>query len=94
MRSENESLLLLQAFMVTIAAMTLPVAALIWERKTIEQQRLELLDRERTARAEAEAANRSKDEFLAMLSHELRNPLAAICNASQVLAKLDAPDVW
>ena len=91
MKSENASLLLLQAFMVTIAAMTLPVAALIWERKTIEQQRLELLDRERTARAEAEAANRSKDEFLAMLSHELRNPLAAISNASQVLVNLNAP---
>ena len=90
MTGENESLLLLQAFMGSIAAMTLPVAALIWERKTIEQQRLELLDRERAARAEAEAANRSKDEFLAMLSHELRNPLAAICNASQVLANLNA----
>ena len=90
MRSENESLLLLQAFMVTIAALTLPVAALIWERKTIEQQRFELLGRERAARAEAEAANRSKDEFLAMLSHELRNPLAAISNASQVLVSLDA----
>ncbi|HWL73896.1 MAG TPA: MASE1 domain-containing protein, partial [Burkholderiaceae bacterium] len=91
MRSENESLLLLQAFMVTIAAMTLPVAALIWERKTIEQQRFELLGRESAARAEAEAANRSKDEFLAMLSHELRNPLAAISNASQVLENLNAP---
>jgi integral membrane sensor domain MASE1 len=55
MRNENESLLLLQAFMVTIAAMTLPVAALIWERKTIEQQRFELLGRERAARAEASA---------------------------------------
>lgn len=91
MRSENESLLLLQAFMVTIAALTLPVAALIWERKTIEQQRFELLASERAARAEAEAANRSKDEFLAMLSHELRNPLAAISNASQVLVNLNAP---
>ena len=28
------------------------------------------------------AADRSKDEFLAMLAHELRNPLAAIRNAS------------
>ena len=50
---------------------------------------MELLDRERRARAEAEAANQSKDEFLAMLSHELRNPLAAICNASQVLVDLN-----
>jgi PAS domain S-box-containing protein len=40
------------------------------------------------ARAQAEASadlHRRKDEFLAMLSHELRNPLAAIVNAVQVL---------
>ena len=85
MRSEHESLLVLQAFMATIAALTLPVAALVWERKAVEQERALLLDRERAARAEAEAANHAKDEFLAMLSHELRNPLAAIGNAAQVL---------
>jgi len=85
MRSEHESLLVLQAFMATIAALTLPVAALVWERKAVEQERAVLLDRERAARAEAEAANHAKDEFLAMLSHELRNPLAAIGNAAQVL---------
>jgi signal transduction histidine kinase len=33
------------------------------------------------ARAEAESANHAKDEFLAMLAHELRNPLAVIVNA-------------
>jgi signal transduction histidine kinase len=37
------------------------------------------------ARREAEQANRSKDEFIAMLSHELRNPLAPIANAHRVL---------
>jgi predicted ATPase/signal transduction histidine kinase len=37
------------------------------------------------SRREAEAANRAKDEFLAMLSHELRNPLGAIGNAARVL---------
>jgi signal transduction histidine kinase/ActR/RegA family two-component response regulator len=36
-------------------------------------------------RAEAEASNRAKDEFLAMLGHELRNPLGAIRNAVPVL---------
>ncbi len=32
-------------------------------------------------------ADRQKDEFLALLSHELRNPLAPICNASELLAR-------
>ncbi len=85
MESDNESLLLLQSFMATIAALTLSVAALVWERKAVEGERSLLLEREQAARAEAEVANHAKDEFLAMLSHELRNPLAAISNAAQVL---------
>jgi signal transduction histidine kinase/ActR/RegA family two-component response regulator len=38
-----------------------------------------------TAREGAESANRTKDEFLAMLGHELRNPLAPILTALQLL---------
>ncbi|RKG76748.1 response regulator, partial [Corallococcus exercitus] len=38
-----------------------------------------------TARREAESANRAKDEFLAMLGHELRNPLAPILTALQLM---------
>lgn len=40
---------------------------------------------EQQARAAAEAANRGKDEFLAMLGHELRNPLSVITNAVTVM---------
>ena len=40
-----------------------------------------LYEAERRARSEAEASNRAKDEFLAMLGHELRNPLSAVRNA-------------
>jgi PAS domain S-box-containing protein len=43
----------------------------------------------RAARAGAEAASRAKDEFIAMLSHELRNPLGAISAAISLLNKTE-----
>jgi len=45
------------------------------------------------ARATAERANRAKDEFLAMLGHELRNPLSAIGSAVAVLERLRVDDL-
>ncbi|HEY7521333.1 MAG TPA: ATP-binding protein [Methylomirabilota bacterium] len=45
---------------------------------------------EERLRADAEAANRAKDDFLAMLGHELRNPLAAIANAAHILDRVGA----
>jgi signal transduction histidine kinase/ActR/RegA family two-component response regulator len=45
----------------------------------------ELIAREQTARRDAEAANHSKDEFLATVSHELRTPLTAILGWVQML---------
>jgi PAS domain S-box-containing protein len=48
-------------------------------------ERARLFAAESAARADAEAANRSKDEFLAMLGHELRNPLAPIVTALSMM---------
>ena len=58
----------------------------ITERRRLQQETL--------AQAQALAdVDRRKDEFLAMLSHELRNPLAALSNAAQLLRlqKSEAP---
>lgn len=53
----------------------------ITEQKRVREQQEDLLRFAQTARAEAEAANHAKDEFLAMLGHELRNPLSAVRNS-------------
>jgi signal transduction histidine kinase/ActR/RegA family two-component response regulator len=50
-----------------------------------ERERDEHLARAQAARAEAETASRAKDEFLAMLGHELRNPLSPIVTALELL---------
>lgn len=47
-------------------------------RFELETRRREVLEREQAARAAAERVSRTKDDFVAVLSHELRNPLNAI----------------
>ena len=60
-------------------------------RQQAEDERGILFEREHEARTMAEQQNRAKDEFLAMLGHELRNPLAAIVNATTVMAQPGMP---
>ena len=57
----------------------------IIERRRAEEERLQLLVSEQQARAEAEAANHAKDEFLATVSHELRTPLTSILGWTRLL---------
>ena len=61
------------------------IAEDVTERKTAELANAVLLAREREARADAEALARSKDEFLSVVSHELRSPLNAIRGWAYVL---------
>ena len=62
------------------------------ERKNALRERDRLLTSERAARAAAEEANRAKDTFLAMVTHELRAPLNTILGWTNLMAKgtLDA----
>ncbi len=57
----------------------------IHDQKELEVERNRLLAQEQAARAEAERANRIKDEFLAVLSHELRSPLNPILGWTKLL---------
>ena len=81
-RSPNESLLLLQIFMALVATTALLLGAAIAERDAAERSRADEL---RQRAAQLADADRHKDEFLATLAHELRNPLAPIRNAAELL---------
>lgn len=59
----------------------------VTERRNLERERETLLANERASRMEAEEANRSKDVFLATLSHEVRTPLHAMLGWATILTK-------
>jgi signal transduction histidine kinase len=73
-RLDDQDVFWLLMFFVTVLVM----AWLASTVRRLEDERAQLLARERQARAEAEAASHAKDTFLAMVSHELRTPLTAV----------------
>jgi len=70
-----------------VMAVALDITEQVVARRVLEQAQLE---RERLLR-DLESANRAKDEFLAMLGHELRNPLAPITTAVQLMKVRQEP---
>lgn len=77
-QTENQSLVALQLWTSVLTITAMALSAGMAERRRFEQE----LQRQKSA---VEAANRTKDHFLAMLSHELRTPLTPVISALQSL---------
>ena len=73
-QSENQSLLTVQSWTAVLAITAMALSAGMAERRRIEEK----LQQQKSI---VQAANRTKDHFLAMLSHELRTPLTPVISA-------------
>ena len=76
--TENQSLLALQWWIAVLTITVMALSAGMAERRRIEEE----LQQQKSI---VEAANRTKDHFLAMLSHELRTPLSPVISALETL---------
>src|SRR5205823_8889149 len=76
--TENESLLALQLWVGVLAITAMALSAGMAERWRVEEELQQ-------QKAVVEAANRTKDHFLAMLSHELRTPLTPVISSLESL---------
>lgn len=73
--------------------LTLALASDVSGRVDLERLRVQWLERERVARSDAEHASRLKDDFIAVLAHELHSPLNAISGWAQVLKRKAPPEL-
>ena len=64
----------------------------VTEQKRVEQERDALVERERLARTQAEAAVCARDDILAIVSHDLRNPLNIIAMSANLLGAAALPE--
>ncbi len=82
----HDSLALPLVVLLAGISLAIVVATLVRRERLARAHEQRALDAERAARAEAERANRIKDEFFMTLSHELRTPLHAIVGWTTVLS--------